>query len=276
MIWENINSCYCSKLLNWKPPQSNIPNYPKDRKCSTCTNGFSNKATPSFPGIPQNRLLISTLEVSTAGQTGLCEHYSTARTVQHHFTVSVTRAGGDGATLRNGLGIKLLKEMHWRWGATPDLLHQGLHSNHPTSGTELQQLDPLPPSEAPSKAQIKFRRFKGPLLGRWIISPLSTCRPWGQHVAHTASCEVTIRLRDVTFPYNFWFSELLSHPSVPKYVFIVPEKWDLNIRKRFFIIKRRGITILLSYPKFCYSHWDQNTWTELTFTTDSLNLMWSL
>lgn len=97
-------------------------------------------------------------------------------------------------------------------------------------------------------------------LGRLIISPLSTPRAWGQ-VADIASCEVTTRLRDVTFPYDIWFSELLSHPLVLQYGFIVPEKWDLNIRKRFFIIKRRGS--LHSYAKFCYFHWDQNTWKNL-------------
>lgn len=36
------------------------------------------KATPSFPGIPQDTL-DSTLEASPAAGTGLCEHHSTAQ-----------------------------------------------------------------------------------------------------------------------------------------------------------------------------------------------------
>lgn len=121
--------------------------------------------------------------------------------------------------------------MHWRWGLTPDLLHQRLHSKHPTCGTEFQQLDPLPPSEAPSKAQIRFRCSQSPVedwlvlsteLGdnRWLIQPAGM---W--------------RLREVTFPYDIWFSELLSHSLVPTDVFIVLEKSIWTSEKEFSFLK---------------------------------------
>lgn len=77
------------------------------------------------------------------------------------------------------LGIKLSNEMHWRWGPTPDLVHQRLHFKHPTSGTELQKLEPLPPSEAPSKAQSRFRCSQSP-VEVWL-SPLSLGTTGGWH-----------------------------------------------------------------------------------------------
>lgn len=239
------------KNTELKTPIKQYSNCPKDRKCSSCCNGFSNKAPPSFPGSPQDTPDLHPGSVPSWWH--WCgEPQALPRTANTHQTVCAARGGEDGTTSRNG--TKLPQEMHWRWGPTPELLHQTLPSNHSGAGTEPQQLHPVPPAEAPSKAQIRFRCSKSPLAD-WLLLPLSLGTTGGWH---SQLC----RLRDVTFPYDIWFSELLSHPLVPKYTFTVPEKPIWTAENNFSFLKGGS---LHSYPTFCYCHRDQNTYIDHRF-----------
>lgn len=260
MIWENIHSCYAQTY--WIENPYKVTSLTILRTGSAVHALMASLIKQLHHSLAFLRtLLISTLESVPSWWGLVCV---SIRTVQRSFNSAWYQRRWRWNHLKEWtLGIKLLKEMHWRWGPTPDLLHQRLHSKHPTSGTELQQLYPSHLLKLQARHKSALGAPKAPWKTDYFSPPsLGTTDGWHSQLWSEGW--------GMTFPYDIWFSELLSHLLVPMYILIVPEKSIWTWGKGFFILKSRESLKLLLFPL------RSEQLEALTFTTDSLNLMWSL